>query len=291
METRSNIRLVLAVVAILLLGLVWFALHISGASRPLDARYQIRFSKNVAGLEAGSGVTLSGVSVGRIETISIDPVDPGTVLITLALEEDVPIRRGVRADISRSLLNGDATLVLLPSSEGPLINPVGNDEVAVIQAVGGGGSSDPAQDALSVARQLDGVVASLDAEGQRNIAKRLDGIVDQTANWETTASRLTNSIKPGNVRSVSNGLAKARETAQHATNSIDSADGDIARVRESIRSFGEGADRFSTSLEKARSSVRQTARRSREAEQTVRSLRADVEKGKETVEKVLPDEQ
>lgn len=291
METRSNIRLVLAVVAILLLGLVSFALYISGASRSLDARYQVRFTKSVAGLTAGSGVTLSGVPVGRIDSISIDPVNPGIVLITLALDEEVPIHRGVRADISRAFMSGDATLVLIPSSEGPLINPVDDDDVGRIEAVAERGSSDPAQEAMSVARKLDGVVDSLDAEGQRQISERLDGVVDQTAGWEQSASRLTGSIKPGSVRKLSDGISGAGRTAERLSRSIESSGGDIARTRAKIRSFGEGADNFAKSLENARPSVRQNSRQLRETEQTVRGLRADVTKGKDTVEKILPDGQ
>ena len=289
METRSNFRLVLAVVAILFLGLAFFAFYISGESRSLDARYHVHFTKSVSGLDVGSGVTLSGVPVGRIEAISIDPLNPEIVLITLALNEKVPIRRGVRADISRSLMSGDATLVLIPSSEGPLINPVGRDDIGRIFAVSTRSSGDPAQEAMSVARKLDGVVDSLDAEGQQKISATLEGVVEQTAEWEKTASRLTSSIKPRSIREVADGISGAGRTAERLSRSIESADGDVARARAKIRSFGEGADNFSQSLEEARPSIQQASRQVRQSEKTIRGIRANVAAGKDTIEDILQD--
>jgi phospholipid/cholesterol/gamma-HCH transport system substrate-binding protein len=290
METRSNLKLVAAVTGLLLFGLMMFTYFLSSAAGSFDALYEIRFGKSVSGLTAGSTVTMSGVPVGQITAISVDQDNPESVLITVALDEKLPIRQGVKADISRSLLNGDAALILLPSSEGMLVNPEGRGEMGRIASVGGDTSRDPAQEAAQIARKLDDAVKGLHAPGRAKIGTSLARTADRTADWEATVLRFTNAIPTGKVKSVASDLADAGKGADRLRRSIDSSDDDVAKVRSEIRKFGADADAVARSVEAARPSIRAASRDLRETSKTIKDIGDSVSDAKERVNEALPDD-
>ena len=289
METRSNVKLVAAVVGLLLFGLMIFTYYLSNASGSFDAIYQIRFGKSVSGLSVGSTVKMSGVPVGRITAIAIEPDRPGAVLITVALDENLPIRRGVRADISRSLMDGDAVLVLLPSSKGPLVNPVKRGEMGRIASVADNENRDPANEAMQIARKLDEAVKGLDADGQAKIGTALARTVDRTADWEKNVSRFTEAISSQKVKRISSDVAGAGEAANRLRLSIDTSDDDVVKVRSEIREFGAGTDSVARSLEEARPGVRSVSRDLGEARRTISDVRSGVSDVKERVDETLPN--
>lgn len=289
METRSNLKLVAGVAGLLLFGLMMAIYFLSSAAGSFDALYQIRFGKDVSGLSAGSTVTMSGVPVGRVTGISVDQDNPESVLITVALDEKLPIRQGVKADISRSLMNGDAALVLVPSSEGSLVNPAGPGEIGRIASAEGDKSRDPAQEAAQIARKLDDAVKGLDAKGRAKIGISLAETVERTAQWEAGVVRLTNDIPTRKVKSITSGLADAGKTADRLRGSIASSDDEVAKANSEIRKFGAGADSFSRSLEEARPSIQAASRDARRTSETIKEIRGSVSDAKERVNEALPD--
>lgn len=288
METRSNVKLVVAVVGLLFAGLMLFTYYLSGAAGSFEALYQIRFGKSVSGLKAGSTVTMSGVPVGMIKSISIDQQNPGAVLITVALDEELPIHQGVKADVNRSLMNGDAGLVLLASSEGPLVNPTKRGEMGRIASMAAHENGDPAQGAMQIARKLDEAVDGFDADGQAKIGTALAGTVDRTAGWERSVSRFTGAIPTRKVKRIASDVAGAGEAADRLRRSIESSDNDIAQVRSEIRKFGAGADRVARSLKEARPGVQAVSRDIRETKRTISDVRSGVSDVKERVDEALP---
>jgi phospholipid/cholesterol/gamma-HCH transport system substrate-binding protein len=289
METSSNVKLVAAVAGLLLFGMMMFIYFLSSAAGSFDALYQIRFGKSVSGLTVGSTVTMSGVPVGRITEISVDQDSPESVLITVALDEKLPIRQGVRADISRSLLNGDAALVLLPSSEGMLVNPAGSEEMGRIASAGGDKSRDPAQEAAEIARKLDDAAKGLDAQGRARIERSLAATVGRTADWEVTARRLTDATPTRKVKRIASDLADAGKGADRLRASVESSDDDIAKARSEIRKFGVGADNVARSIEEARPSIQATSRDLRRTSETIKDIGGSVSDAKERVNEALPD--
>ena len=289
METRSNLKLVAAVTGLLLFGMMMFIYFLSGAAGSFDANYQIRFSKSVSGLEAGSAVTMSGVPVGKVTAISIDRDNPGSALITVALDEELPIRQGVRADISRSLMDGDAALVLLPSSEGPLVNPGKRGEMGRIASVADNGNSDPTREAMQVARKLDDAVNGLDAEGRAKIDKSLTKTADHTADWEAAVLRFTKAIPTQNVTRMASDVADLGKGADRLRLSVDSSANDVAKMRSEIREFGARADSVARSFNEARPSIQATSRDLREASATVKKIGGSVSDANDAVNEALPD--
>lgn len=84
----------------------------SPSKRCGGTNYEVRVEHSVGGLLKGSGVTLQGVPVGLISEIRLDSENPGCVIVRFVLTQDTVLRRGVKASIDRSLLNGSAKLSL-----------------------------------------------------------------------------------------------------------------------------------------------------------------------------------
>lgn len=96
METRSNVLLVAIVGGLLFAALLAFTYYLAMGTGSFAARYEIRFSKSVSGLTEGAPVEMQGVTVGRVERIALDPGIPGLTRVRVAIDEDLPLRRGVR---------------------------------------------------------------------------------------------------------------------------------------------------------------------------------------------------
>lgn len=285
METRSNILLVAIVGGLLLAGLLAFTYYLGVGTGSYDARYEIRFSKSVSGLTEGAPVAMQGVTVGRVETIELDPLEPGSTRVVVAVNENLPLYSGVRADISRAFMDGSASVMLLPSRYGPRIKPDGN-ELARIEAVGGGRNRDPAAEAMEMTGKLDKAVESLDAEGQARISQSIARTVDQTAGWERDVSRFFDGFPKQKIKSAARGISNASKTAERLNRSMQSADDDIAKVRGDIRDVGEGAEGFAKSVDKARPGVWSVSGKLKRSDEPVRDVRRVVEGVKDKVEPI-----
>lgn len=290
METRSNILLVAIVGGLLVAGLLVFIYYLAVGSGSYDAEYEIRFSKSVSGLEQGAPVTMSGVTVGRVSSIRLDPRNPGDTLIVVTLDEDLPLRSGVHADISRSLMDGSAELFLVPSSEGILINPKGR-EVGVIASVAGSRSRDPASEAMDVTAKLDQAVRSLDASGQKKVAETLAETADRTAGWERAVSKFGEGVSARKLERAASGIAEVGHGVGKLQRSVETSRDDVARLRSDIREFGNGAGNFADSVEAERNSVQRASKQVQNVDKTVREVREGVSSVKDSIEKVLPEDQ
>ncbi len=118
MEPNRNAFLVGLFVLLLIGGAVGSGLWLSQAGREEEPeRYAIYFVKQtLSGLESGASVTMLGISVGKVEEVSIDPEDFTRVRVSIALTPDTPITRSTTAIVKRNLLTGLATIELEGSS-------------------------------------------------------------------------------------------------------------------------------------------------------------------------------
>jgi phospholipid/cholesterol/gamma-HCH transport system substrate-binding protein len=119
METRSNHILVGGVVLALLAAVIVFVIWISQASGGQDKRYDIFFSQAVDGLAKGSAVTFSGVPVGQVESISLQPQTPELVRVRIAVSHDTPILVGTTASTNSVGFTGVSQIQLAPPPRDP----------------------------------------------------------------------------------------------------------------------------------------------------------------------------
>lgn len=68
--------------------------------------YSVTFTENVAGLEVSGQVKYQGLRVGRVDSMKIDPDNPGAILVDLSLEPGTPLYEGTRAALEMNGMTG-----------------------------------------------------------------------------------------------------------------------------------------------------------------------------------------
>lgn len=92
--------------AVLVGGLVVLAGMKLGETREI---YDIRFSDadvSLSGLEVGSPVKYSGIRVGRVDRIAVDPQDVSVIVVTISLEENTPVAEDSQANLGSMGITG-----------------------------------------------------------------------------------------------------------------------------------------------------------------------------------------
>ncbi|MES2820758.1 MAG: MlaD family protein [Pseudomonadota bacterium] len=113
METRAHHVLIglftlLAVAAALL-----FALWLGKSSADSEFKeYDVVFKEAVTGLSKGSAVQYSGIKVGDVTQLTLDPADPRRVLARIRLAADTPVTQATRAKMAMTGLTGNSIIQL-----------------------------------------------------------------------------------------------------------------------------------------------------------------------------------
>lgn len=113
METRANHFVVgvfvLTLIAAFMAALLWYD---DGREDENFAFYDILFEGDVTGLQEQGPIRYRGVSVGRVESIGLDPDQLDRVRVTIRVRRDVPLRRNVEASLESQGLTGLAYVLL-----------------------------------------------------------------------------------------------------------------------------------------------------------------------------------
>lgn len=135
METKANHLMIGAfvlVVAALGFGFVYWLQNLSGGG---TNRYAILFEGSVTGLTSASKVLFNGISVGSVEGLGIDPVDPRRVRVVVGVAATTPIRENSRARIVQlGLTGGSAVQISAGTPDAALLAPGKGDVLALIKA-------------------------------------------------------------------------------------------------------------------------------------------------------------
>ncbi|CAE6885274.1 ABC-type transport system involved in resistance to organic solvents, periplasmic component USSDB6C [Pseudomonas marincola] len=106
-----------------------FALWLSKSSADQEYHeYEVIFKEAVTGLSKGSSVQYSGINVGDVLKLSLDPKDPRKVRALIRVASDTPVKENTRAKLSLTGVTGTAVIQLnggTPSS--PLLIGKGGD--------------------------------------------------------------------------------------------------------------------------------------------------------------------
>ncbi len=134
METRANYILVGGFVLALFLGAFAFVIWL--AKFQIDTtfeRYDLLVSGSVTGLAVGSPVRYSGVRVGEVIDIRLEPEDPDTVRVMVRLDASVPVKQDTTASLEMEGLTGGRYVLLEGGSpEAPMLAEVAAEEPPVI---------------------------------------------------------------------------------------------------------------------------------------------------------------
>jgi phospholipid/cholesterol/gamma-HCH transport system substrate-binding protein len=84
----------------------FFFVWLAGTGHRDDVLYRIHFAESVSGLSKGDAVKFSGVDIGTVEAMSIDPVDPRRVQVDVKLRKDAPVKTDTKAMLKLKGITG-----------------------------------------------------------------------------------------------------------------------------------------------------------------------------------------
>lgn len=113
MEPKAHHVVIGLFLLIFLAGALMFALWLgnSGNDREYDW-YQVIFNSGVSGLSEGNPVKYSGIEVGDVSRLSLDPEDPRNVRALIRVYSDVPIKEDTRAGLALTNITGSMSIEL-----------------------------------------------------------------------------------------------------------------------------------------------------------------------------------
>lgn len=174
METRSNHVLVGGVILAIVVALLGFIIWLSQVSGDDKKHYDIFFKQAVDGLNRGSVVSFSGVPVGQVELVALEPNSPEFVRVRITVRADTPILQGTTATLQGVGFTGVSQIQLDGAARGaPPITQKGPYGVPVIPTKPGalGQLLNSAPELLDRVSTLTERLGELfDEENQRSIA-------------------------------------------------------------------------------------------------------------------------
>ncbi|WP_028942663.1 MlaD family protein [Pseudomonas vranovensis] len=113
METRAHHVLIGLVTVIVVTGAMLFGLWLTKSSVDSTFKdYEVVFNEAVSGLSRGSSVQYSGIKVGDVTSLRLDPKDPRRVLAQVRLSADTPVKEDTRAKLTLTGITGTSFIQL-----------------------------------------------------------------------------------------------------------------------------------------------------------------------------------
>jgi phospholipid/cholesterol/gamma-HCH transport system substrate-binding protein len=264
--TREIKTAILVITSVLLF--IWGYSFLKG--KDLFNNYKTFFVEysNVEGLAPSAAVTINGLVVGKVKTITIG--DKGTLLVELQLNTDFPISKTSTATLYDGSLIGGKQVAIHPNFKDQSIAENGDYLVGNSQA----SLMDSLSDKLSpVAVKVEKVLTSadqliagfnsvLDAKGQENLKKTL--------------------------AELSETMAQFHKVSLSANSILDENKGQLKGVVSNFNKVSSDFSKISDSLNKA--DLGKTVRNLNTALGKVDGLMRDLDSGKGTMGKLLKDE-
>lgn len=266
METRAHhvvigLFLVIAVTGALLFAL-WLAKSRSDAS---VAQYDVVFNEAVNGLSEGSAVMYSGIKVGDVARLRLDPVDPRKVTARIRLASDVPVKEDTVARLRLTGVTGTSVIQLGSGTpESPRLVSKGGEVPVIVaqpspitQLLAGGEdlmlninemvatarqimSPQNARQIGSILQHLEESTAELAA--QRENFARLSGQLGEIGRQTSATLARANSLMTHTDELVGSQGKETMQSAQQAMASLARASDSIDRLLQENRgALGNGA--------------------------------------------------
>jgi len=279
-ETRSNYVMVGAVTVALIAGVLLFIVWLAGISGSATKCYDIYFPA-VGGINKGSNVSFSGVSVGQVKKISLLPNRPEFVWVRIDVDQQTPVLEGTTAQIKSVSLAGANEIQLDGAQRGrPAITQLGPNGCPVIPASSSGLSAllNSAPELLErIQRLTERLTELLSDKNQNSIADILENIDKTSKVLAERAPDLADAMQDARAAVRQAGIA-----AQHVTTLTDSTNRLVNEqgkpaaedLRKAIASVQQAADNLDAMLSDARPGVQNFTKSTLpEANQLVHEMR------------------
>lgn len=224
--------MVLAVAALLVLGMFWIA----GKADDIAYRhYAIYFSnQSMDGLDVDSAVKMRGIKVGSVSKYEFVSRPTEAVQVVIRVDENTPVRQGAQAYVKRNVVTGLATIEISnPQGEAALLEePPKGERYPVIAE----GSSDLDKVAVAVSQM---------AENGAQVLEKMNTLLSDE-NQERISTTLAN------LKELSDHLASNKQTLEQAVQGLKDASDEFrfagasiaqaaTRAEGSIQAVGQNA--------------------------------------------------
>lgn len=196
MENKSH-AFVAGLFALLLGAAMLLAVYWLNGSKEAAHDYIVVTKQNIGGLNPQAQVRYRGIRVGKVSDIRLDPDDYSNILITISVNEDVPLTQGTVAKLNYQGVTGLAHILLLETGKNTeRLEP--NDEVppritmipSLLDELGEVGTA-----TLRQARQLMASAnAILNEKNQQHLSATLANLEAVSANMKPTLENLNGTL-------------------------------------------------------------------------------------------------
>ncbi|MDP9652171.1 UNVERIFIED_ORG: phospholipid/cholesterol/gamma-HCH transport system substrate-binding protein [Pseudomonas putida] len=209
METRAHHVLIGLFTVIVVTAALLFGLWLAKSSVDTEFKdYEVVFNEAVSGLSKGSSVQYSGIKVGDVISLRLDPKDPRRVLARIRLAGDTPVKEDTQAKLALTGVTG----------------------TSIIQLSGGTPQS-------PTLKGKDGHLPTIVASPSP-IARLLNDSEDLMAGVSTLMHNANLMFSTENIERISNTLEHLEQT----TGTIADQRGDIRQAMQQLASVGKQAN-------------------------------------------------
>ncbi len=211
-------------VAVLVGGLLLLAGAQLGRKRD---GYSVRFSESnysLSGLEVGAPVKYSGVRIGRVDAIRVDPKDVSTLVVELSLTGGTPVAEDSVASAGSMGITGLKYIELSRGSRSARIRSPGE----IIPA--GPSLMDELTDrATAISNKVDTLLTNLNAFTTPDMRARAAGLLDN-ANHLILTTDATVAENRGNLKELSQKIAQASVQVEALTRDLQTTAGRVNAI-------------------------------------------------------------
>ncbi|SHI29370.1 MlaD family protein [Pollutimonas bauzanensis] len=208
MEPRAHHVLIGLFTIIVTAAAMLFALWLAKSHNDVEQRhYTVVFNEAVRGLSQGSAVQYSGIKIGDVVQLSLDPRNPNKVLARIRIEGKIPVKENTRARLVLTGITG----------------------VSVIELSGGTPESPP----LLAADDADPIIVATPSP----IAQLLANSDNLMANITELLLNANMFMSPDNARRLSNTL----EHLEQLSGSLADQRGDMKTLLQSLTTASQEA--------------------------------------------------
>ncbi|WP_445005381.1 MlaD family protein [Halomonas mongoliensis] len=113
METRAHHLVIGLFTVVAVVAALGFALWLGKSATDREVTfYEVGFESPVGGLATGNAVLFSGIRVGDVADLRLDPDDPRLVRALIRIEADIPVREDTRASLALANVTGSMNIQL-----------------------------------------------------------------------------------------------------------------------------------------------------------------------------------
>ncbi|MGQ7960527.1 MlaD family protein [Pseudomonas sp. SP16.1] len=199
MEPRAH-HVLIGLFTVLMAGAaLLFALWLNkaGADRAFTD-YEVIFNESVTGLSQGSAVQYSGIKVGDVVSLGLDPQDPRTVRARIRIVGPTPIKQDTRARLAITGITGLAVIQLHGGSPDspPLVGEDGQPAIIVADRSPLSRLMANGEDLMiNVTRLLNRANRMLSRENAERVSRTLDHLEQASAGLAEQREELTETLR------------------------------------------------------------------------------------------------